>query len=105
MIIRSKAPLRISFGGGGTDVPPYPEERGGATLNTTINKYAYATFIPTRDGEITVTSLDYDVVAKYRDDKDLVFDGNLDLVKATISALASLRSQSDVERLRGVSLS
>lgn len=87
MIIRSKAPLRISFGGGGTDVPPYPEERGGVTLNTTINKYAYATLIPTSDGEITVTSLDYDIVAKYRDDKDLVFDGNLDLVKATINSM------------------
>ena len=57
MIIRSKAPLRISFGGGGTDVPPYPEERGGVTLNTTINKYAYATLVPSTDGEIKVTSL------------------------------------------------
>jgi Predicted kinase related to galactokinase and mevalonate kinase len=32
MIIRSKAPLRISFGGGGTDVSPYPEEKAGSPL-------------------------------------------------------------------------
>ncbi len=29
MIIRTKAPVRISFAGGGTDVSPYCEERGG----------------------------------------------------------------------------
>jgi D-glycero-alpha-D-manno-heptose-7-phosphate kinase len=87
MIIRSKAPLRISFGGGGTDVPPYPEERGGVTLNTTINKYAYATIMPSSDGQIKVTSLDYDIVAKYGVKEKLTFDGELDLVKATINAM------------------
>ena len=54
MIIRSKAPLRISFAGGGTDVPPYCEERGGAVLSTTINKYAWATLIPMVDESINV---------------------------------------------------
>ena len=38
-IFRSKAPLRISFAGGGTDVSPYPEEKGGAVLNCTIDKF------------------------------------------------------------------
>ncbi len=42
-ILRSKAPLRISFAGGGTDVSPYPEEKGGAVLNCTIDKFAYVT--------------------------------------------------------------
>jgi D-glycero-alpha-D-manno-heptose-7-phosphate kinase len=85
LIIRSKAPLRISFAGGGTDVPPYPEERGGAVLSTTINKYAYATLIPREDDTISVKSLDYDIVAKYRTDERLFYDGELDLVKAVIN--------------------
>jgi len=86
MIIRSKAPLRISFGGGGTDVPPYPEERGGAVISTTINKYAYANIIPRGDGrkEISVESLDYDIVANYDISREIRYDGELDLVKSII---------------------
>ncbi|MCX5999896.1 MAG: GHMP kinase [Chloroflexi bacterium] len=84
MIVRSRAPLRISFGGGGTDVPPYPEEKGGAVISTTIDKYAYCTLVE-RDGDaIDVRSLDYDVVAKYHVNGQLAYDGKLDLVKAAI---------------------
>lgn len=35
--IVSYSPLRVSFGGGGTDIPPFPERYGGAALNTTID--------------------------------------------------------------------
>ncbi len=39
LIVRS--PVRISFGGGGTDLPSYFEKYGGAVLSTRINKYFY----------------------------------------------------------------
>jgi len=87
-LIRSKAPLRISFAGGGTDVPPYPQERGGAVLSVTINKYAYVSLLPADDDAITVHSLDYDIVAKYHGETDLAYNGELDLVKAAIRRLA-----------------
>lgn len=87
MIIRSKAPLRISFAGGGTDVEPYLSERGGVVLSTTVDKYAYGSLRFREDRQITVTSLDYDVVAKYKLDEPLIYDGNLDLVKAVIRRL------------------
>lgn len=29
MVIRGRAPLRVSFGGGGTDVAPFCVEQGG----------------------------------------------------------------------------
>lgn len=84
---RSRAPLRVSFCGGGTDVSPYPEERGGIVLSATINKYAYASLVPRSDKKITITSLDYDIVAKYEHGEGVTFDGNLDLVKAVIHRL------------------
>lgn len=49
----SRAPIRCSFSGGGTDISPYPEERGGCVVSTTINKYATATLKPTV-GKLTV---------------------------------------------------
>ncbi len=87
MIIRSKAPLRISFCGGGTDVSPYKDERGGVVLSATIDKYAYGTLRLRADRQITVKSLDYDIVAKYNLDEEMNYDGELDLVKAAIKNL------------------
>ena len=58
-IYRAKAPLRLSFCGGGTDVSPYPEERGGAVLSTTLDKFAYASLKPRKDDRLRIRSLDY----------------------------------------------
>ena len=87
MIIRSRSPLRISFCGGGTDVSPYFEEKGGVVLSTTIDKYSYATLIPKEGRVIQVESLDFDIMAKYDVDHQLVYDGELDLVKAVINTI------------------
>lgn len=87
MIIRAKAPLRISFAGGGTDVPPYCDENGGAVLSTTINKYAYATLLPNPSEIIEVNSLDFDIVAKYNCKEELDYGGKLSLVKAVLKNL------------------
>lgn len=40
MRYRARAPLRIDFGGGWTDVPEYAQEHGGAVLNAAITRYA-----------------------------------------------------------------
>jgi D-glycero-alpha-D-manno-heptose-7-phosphate kinase len=85
--MRARAPLRLSFCGGGTDVSPYPEERGGMVLSATINQYAYASLRPRRDSRFTLASLDYDVVARYDHPMRMKLDGNLDLIKAVVKAL------------------
>ncbi len=80
MLVRSKAPFRISFGGGGTDVPPYCWEYGGAVLNVAVNRYAYASL--SLGGEkIVISSIDLTKELEYAVSK-LPYDGNLDLIKA-----------------------
>ena len=42
-MIISRSPLRISLGGGGTDVPSYYKNHGGFLIAAAIDKYVYAT--------------------------------------------------------------
>lgn len=88
MIIRARAPLRISFGGGGTDVPPYCDERGGAVLSATINRYACASLIPGADN-FNIKSLDYDITIRCGLEDSFIYDGQLDLAKSVISHFRS----------------
>lgn len=85
MIVRAKAPLRISFCGGGTDVSPYTEERGGVVLSSTINKYAYASLRPIRERELRITSLDFNLTRSYPIGRRIEPDGELDLVKGVVN--------------------
>ena len=53
-----KTPVRISFGGGGTDLPAYFEAHGGAVLSATINKFLYGFVGPRIDEHVQVISSD-----------------------------------------------
>lgn len=92
-VIRTKAPLRISFAGGGTDVPPYPEKEGGCVLNATIDNYAWGSLRPREDGRIRIESVDLGLSLDYPVDSELKLDGQLDLVKATIVRLQAQNSK------------
>ncbi|HET9376073.1 MAG TPA: hypothetical protein VFO40_13950 [Chthoniobacterales bacterium] len=65
LIVRS--PVRISFGGGGTDLPSYYESFGGAVLSTAINKYFYTILQKRADGKIQVISSDLRVAETWHD--------------------------------------
>ncbi|TIX65571.1 MAG: GHMP kinase, partial [Mesorhizobium sp.] len=40
-MIISQTPLRVSFVGGGSDLPAFYRQEGGAVLNVAIDKYVY----------------------------------------------------------------
>ncbi len=55
---RSRAPVRVSFGGGGSDVTHYFSGEGGAVINATISLYSHATLRVRGDGKIIIRSRD-----------------------------------------------
>ncbi len=87
-IYRSKAPLRLSFAGGGTDVPPYPALKGGIVVSATINRYAYASLLVRNGRSVRIESMDLGQTVVCVDEKDLEFDGTIDLAKAVIRRVA-----------------
>lgn len=54
-MILSKAPLRVSFFGGGSDIPAHFSQWGGATISTAIDKYVYVSVMSTPHDHIKVS--------------------------------------------------
>lgn len=64
-MIVTRTPLRISFCGGGSDLPPFYERYGGHVVSTTVDKYIYLTL--ERSFHPSTTSLKYSTVEKVKD--------------------------------------
>ncbi|HEX6803292.1 MAG TPA: hypothetical protein VF133_06390 [Terriglobales bacterium] len=86
LIVRS--PVRISFGGGGTDLPAYFQQFGGAVLSTAINKYFYTILGSRSDQCIQIISSDLRICDSWRDIAALqVQDGGLEIPVAVLKDL------------------
>lgn len=53
-MIITRTPFRVSFAGGGSDLPSFYHRHEGCVLSTTINKYMYVVIHPTFNREETV---------------------------------------------------
>ena len=86
MIIRSKAPFRVSFGGGGTDMAPYCVDHGGCVISTTIDRHAHVSISPRQDEIINVYSPDFNKKISFKlGDND--YSGDFELFKGVINVL------------------
>jgi D-glycero-alpha-D-manno-heptose-7-phosphate kinase len=74
LIVRS--PVRISFAGGGSDLPSYYEKYGGAVLSTAINKHFYTVLEKRGDGQIQIISADLRIVETWEDIARMDVRGN-----------------------------
>lgn len=55
---RARAPVRVSFGGGGSDLTHYFSDEMGAVINSTVSLYSHATLRKRDDGRICLWSRD-----------------------------------------------
>jgi D-glycero-alpha-D-manno-heptose-7-phosphate kinase len=80
----ARAPMRISFGGGGTDLEAYYAKYGGMVVSTAIDKYFYAIITTDESDDLQVISADYRSLFRHSPYKDLFWDGDLALPKAIL---------------------
>lgn len=86
-VLRARAPVRIDFAGGWTDVAPFSTEVGGAVVSGAINRFTYVTMIPHDGEQIEIESADFDRYLEVKSFREIEYDGNLDLIKAAIHRL------------------
>jgi len=66
-MVISKTPLRMSFVGGGTDLPRFYEKHGGAVLSTAIDKWVRVGVAPRFEGDVRVSYSQTEIVDKASD--------------------------------------
>lgn len=78
----ARAPVRISFAGGGTDLPAYYREHGGLVVSTSIDKHFYVIANLNGADSVQITSSDYRTYFRQRRGEPLIWDGDLALPRA-----------------------
>ncbi len=102
MLIRTRAPVRIDFAGGWSDVALFTEASNGFVVNGAINRYAYATLVcesqekhpdavelqRVLDKSIRIYSADFDTYIEAAAVHQLEYDGNIDLIKGAVRQMS-----------------
>jgi D-glycero-alpha-D-manno-heptose-7-phosphate kinase len=79
----ARAPVRISFAGGGTDLPAYYEQHGGMVISTTIDYYIYTILTPSwPNNGVQIISADHRALSERPTCEDLIWNGDLGLPRA-----------------------
>jgi D-glycero-alpha-D-manno-heptose-7-phosphate kinase len=85
---RAKSPVRISFGGGGSDISSYFSENKAAVINATISLYSHATLKIRDDENIHISSLDLNDFIEFESIDQLnSYEGKFSLIVSVIKAV------------------
>lgn len=93
-MVISRTPLRVSFVGGGTDLPSYADEHGGAALSTSIDQYIYVVVSERFEDSLRVSYSKTEIV-------DRVDDLQHELVREALK-LAGLRRKIEIVTIADV---
>jgi D-glycero-alpha-D-manno-heptose-7-phosphate kinase len=88
-LVRARAPLRLGFGGGGTDVSPYCDNFGGVILNAAISKFAHVTIEHRGDGRTSLHSADLGEYWEGPATSNFALDGKATLLKGVYNRMVA----------------
>jgi D-glycero-alpha-D-manno-heptose-7-phosphate kinase len=80
----ARAPVRISFAGGGTDLPAFFTRHGGAVVSATLDKYVYVILTVHGGPELQILSSDYRTFYRHNPGQALLWEGDLNLPRAIL---------------------
>ncbi len=86
--IRARVPLRLGLAGGGTDLSPYCDQHGGAVLNITIDRYAYAFIETVDDGRVHFVAPDLGIEESFAPDMAAIGAARLRLHAGVLRRMA-----------------
>lgn len=96
-MIITRTPLRISFAGGGSDLPSYYRQFGGVVLSTAINKYIYINVNPKFDSGIRIAYSKTELVSNVSEIEHPLVKASMDLLEIgggiEITSIADIPSQ------------
>src|SRR6188768_282224 len=95
-MIITRSPLRISLGGGGTDLPSYYLEHGGFVISAAINRYVYITLHQIFRPELIVKYSKMEAVERVADLKHPIVREALRMVLGEGASYLELTSMSDI---------
>src|SRR5438874_2284752 len=78
----ARAPVRISFAGGGTDFEAYYREYGGLVVSTSIDKYFYVFANLNGLDSVQLSSSDYHMFFRQKRGQPVLWHGDLSLPRA-----------------------
>jgi len=87
IIARGRAPARISFGGGGTDLTRHFVDHGSVVMNATIAQFTHASLRRIPDGSVRIYSQDVQRELTADSVHDIAYDGYLDLIVSVVKLI------------------
>ena len=87
VLARSRAPVRVSFGGGGSDLTYYFIDYPGLILSTTVALYCHVTLIPRPDQSINIYSEDLGTFTNHASLLKLLENPIQNLLTAVVSVI------------------
>lgn len=95
-MIITRSPLRISLGGGGTDLPSYYLEHGGFVISAAINRYVYITLHQIFRPELIVKYSKMELVERVEELKHPIVREALRMVLGDDVSYLEMTSMSDI---------